>query len=142
MRLGWLVRIMEKINAFQKVVTHIKVLDEFHNKQLIHLLLLSFLRYLVFVLQYMLLLHIMQVEVPPILCFWLMSVFYLVMAMAPTFGFIELPVRISASWFIFKFTGNELGVGTAALSIWLINLVIPAIIGSLLILSIKILKIK
>jgi hypothetical protein len=63
------------------------------------------------------------------------------MAIAPTFGFIELPVRARASWEILRYYSvNELGIGAAALGIWLINLVIPAIIGSLLILSIKIVK--
>jgi hypothetical protein len=141
LRIGWLVRMMEKVNAFQKITKHISVLDEFDNKQLLNILLLSFIRYLVFVLQYILLMYVMHVGVGGWISFWLMSVFYLIMAIAPTFGFIELPVRAKASWEIFKwYTGNELGVGAAALGIWLINLVIPAIIGSLLILSVKIVK--
>jgi hypothetical protein len=83
----------------------------------------------------------MQVNVPIGLSFWLMTVFYLVMAVAPSIGFVELPVRISASWFIFNvYTTNQLGVGTASLGIWMINLVVPAVIGSLLIFSIKIVK--
>ncbi|UEG50423.1 flippase-like domain-containing protein [Ferruginibacter lapsinanis] len=143
LRLGWLVRMMEKVPALQKVVRHISVLDEFSDKQLFTILLLSFVRFLVFVLQYVLLLQVMHVGIGGWLCFWLMTVFYLVMAVAPTLGFVELPVRAKASWEILKFyTGNELGVGAAALGIWLINLVVPAIIGSLLILSIKILKEK
>lgn len=141
LRLGWLVRLMEKLPTLNKIVQHIRVLDEFDNKQLVQILVLSFVRYLVFVLQYVLLLQVMNVEVAPWLCFCLMTVFYMVMALAPTFGFIELPMRVSASWTIFKvYSTNELGVSTAALGIWLINLVIPAIIGSLLILSIKIVK--
>ena len=141
LRLGWLVRMMEKLPSLNKIVTHIKVLDEFNNKNLIQILWLSCIRYVVFVLQFILLLQVMEVDVPLVLCFWLMSVFYLVMAVAPTIGFIDLPLRVSASWAIFKlYTPNELGVGTASLGIWLINLVIPAIIGSLLILSVKILK--
>jgi hypothetical protein len=140
-RLGWLVRMIEKVPAFQKIVQHIVVLDEFDNKQLLRVLFLSFIRYLVFVLQYILLLKLMKIDLSWMLCFWLMTVFYLIMAIAPTFGFIELPVRVSASWFIFKvFTTNELGIGTAALGIWIINLVLPAIIGSLLILNVKIVK--
>ena len=143
LRLGWLVRTMEKLPSLQKVVNHIKVLDEFSERNLVHILLLSFVRYLVFVLQYILLLQVMGVYIPVFLCFWLMSVFYLVMAVAPTIGFIDLPVRVSASWVIFKwYTDNELGVSTASLGIWIINLVVPAIIGSLLILNIKILKEK
>ncbi len=141
LRIGWLVRMMERLPALQKVVNHIRVLDEFDNKHLVQILFLSFVRYLVFVFQYILLLQVMQIDISIVLSFWLMTVFYLVMAIAPSIGFIELPVRVSASWVIFKlYTSNELGVGTASLSIWLINLVIPAVIGSLLILSIKIVK--
>ncbi|MEP7109970.1 MAG: lysylphosphatidylglycerol synthase transmembrane domain-containing protein [Ferruginibacter sp.] len=143
LRLGWLVRMMERLPSMQKVVIHIKVLDEFKNKDLLQILFLSFVRYLVFVLQYVLMLQVTQIEISVWVCFWLMTVFYLVMAVAPSIGFIELPVRVSVAWIIFKlFTTNELGVGTASLGIWLINLVIPAIIGSLLILSIKIVKEK
>jgi len=124
-------------------VNHIRVLDEFDDRNLLQILYLSFVRYLVFVLQYVLLLQVMQIELPVFLCFWLITVFYLVMAVAPTIGFIDLPIRVSASWAIFKvFTTNELGVGTASLGIWLINLVLPAILGSLLILSVKIVKEK
>lgn len=143
LRLGWLVRMMEKLPSLQKIVNHIRVLDEFENRHLLQILILSFIRYLVFILQYLLMLQVMQIEIAPGICFWLMTVFYLVMAVAPSIGFIELPVRVSASWVIFKlYTSNELGVGTASLGIWLINLVLPAIIGSLLILSIKIVKEK
>ncbi|MBL0357592.1 MAG: flippase-like domain-containing protein [Chitinophagaceae bacterium] len=143
LRIGWLVRMMEKVPALQKVVTHIRVLDEFDNIQLIRVFALSLGRYVVFVLQYILLLQVMQVELDVVLSFWLITVFYLIMAVAPTIGFVELPIRVSACWALMKFyTHNELGVGTAALGIWLINLVLPAIIGSLLILSIKIVKDK
>ena len=63
------------------------------------------------------------------------------MAVAPTIGFLELPVRAKASMELMKmYSTNTLGIETAALAIWLINLVIPALIGSILILGIKIKK--
>jgi len=61
--------------------------------------------------------------------------------MAPTIGFTELPVRATASVELFKlYSSNIVGIQAAALGIWIINLVIPAIIGSLLIFGIKITK--
>jgi hypothetical protein len=142
-RLGWLVRLMEKVPAFNKVVKHITVLDEFEGRQLVQILALSFLRYIVFVLQYVLLLQVMNVGIDALLSFWLITVFYLVMAVAPTIGFLELPVRAKASMELMQlYSTNTLGIGTAALGIWIINLVIPALIGSLLILGIKIVKVK
>ncbi len=142
-RLGWLVRLLEKLPALNKVVKHIAVLDEFNSRQLLQLMGLSLLRYIVFVLQYMLLLHIMQVDINWGVSFWLITVFYLVMAVAPTIGFLELPIRVKASLQLMQlYSANTLGIQTAALAIWLINLVLPAIIGSILILGIKIVKDK
>ncbi|MEJ0103260.1 MAG: hypothetical protein WDO19_12180 [Bacteroidota bacterium] len=37
-------------------------------------------------------------------------------------------------------TTNELGIGLTTVSVWFINLIIPALIGSLLILGIKIFR--
>ncbi len=143
LRIGWLVRMMEKLPALQKVVRHIRVLDEFNNVQLFRVFTLSLGRYFVFIIQYLLLLHVMQVELDPLAGFWLIAVFYLLMAVAPTIGFTELPLRVTACWALLKyFTPNELGVSAAALGIWLINLVVPAVIGSLLILGVKIVQEK
>ncbi len=142
-RLGWLVRLLEKLPALNKAVKHIAVLDEFNTSQLVQLLALSLLRYGVFVLQYVLLLQVMQVQISFGLCFWLITVFYLVMAVAPTIGFLELPIRVKASLQLMQlYSANTLGIQTAALAIWLINLVVPAVMGSILILGIKIVKDK
>jgi len=85
----------------------------------------------------------MHAEIPTAACFWLITVFYLILAMAPTIGLLELPVRAKASVVVMSlYSTNTLGIETAALGIWLINLVVPALIGSLLILGIKIMKEK
>ena len=91
--------------------------------------------------QYLLLLNVMGIDINSQVSFWLLTVFYLIMAMAPTIGFAELPVRATASVELFKlFTPNIVGIQAAALGIWLINLVLPAVIGSVLILGVKITK--
>lgn len=141
LRIKWIVAVMERIRGLKIFVKHIKILDVFSGKQLLRILFLSFSRYMVFILQYVLLLNVLDVNVSMILCFWLLTIFYLVMAVAPTIGFIELPVRAAASVELFKmYSSNILGIQAAALGIWLINLVIPAILGSLLIFGIKIMK--
>ena len=143
LRLNWIVRLIEKVPVLLNCIKHISVLQEFNNMQLIQILSLSCLRYLVFVLQYVLLLQVIQVQIAGLLAFMLVTIFYLFMAIVPTFGFIELPLRIGASWEILKlYTTNEIGVGSVALGIWIINLVIPALIGSILILSNKIVREK
>ena len=83
-------------------------------------------------------LRLMNIELGVVSCFWLLSVFYLIMAIVPTIGIVELPVRGVASGLIFGlFSTNTLGIQVAAFGIWLINIVAPAVIGSLFILSQK-----
>ena len=143
LRVGLLVRLLNKIKSLRKIAAHIVLLDTFSGKQLLRILFLSFLRYMVFILQFILLLQIMQVQISFFTCFRLLTVFYLVMAIAPTIGFTELPMRAAASLEILQiYSNNLIGIQAASLGIWIINLVIPAIIGSLLIFGIKILKDK
>ena len=65
------------------------------------------------------------------------------MALAPTIGFTELPIRAAASVELLNlFSSNVIGIQAASLGIWLINLVVPAVAGSILIFGIKIMKEK
>ena len=135
------VKQLAKITALHKFVIHLTLLNSFSRKQLLRILFLSFLRYMVFILQYVVLLHVMQVEINFLTCFRLLTVFYLIIAMAPTIGFTELPLRAAAGVQVLQLYSNNLvGIQAASLGIWIINLVLPAIAGSLLILGIKILK--
>jgi hypothetical protein len=140
-RVHFLVKGLSNISFLQKFISYIKVLDEFSGKQLLRILFLSFFRYMVFILQYLLMLKVMDVGITYTVSFLLLSVFYLVMAVVPTIGFAELPLRAKASVLIFElFSINIVGIQAAAFGIWMINLVLPAILGSLLIFGIKIMK--
>lgn len=143
LRVGLLVRLLKNIKWLKNILAHIVLLNTFSRKQLLRILFLSFLRYMVFILQFIILLQIMQVQISFFTCFRSLTIFYLVMAVAPTIGFTELPLRAAASLEILQiYSNNLIGIQAASLGIWIINLVIPAIIGSLLIFGIKILKDK
>ena len=143
LRAGLIVKLLGRIKRLNKFVDHILLLKTFSRKQLLRILSLSFFRYMVFILQYILLLKVMHVDMGFVMCFWLLTIFYLIMAMAPTIGFTELPVRAAAIVEILQpFSSNLLGMQAAALGIWLINLVVPAVVGSILFLGIKIMKEK
>jgi hypothetical protein len=142
-RVSLLVKLLGRVPSLHKFVSHIVLLNTFSRKQLLRILFLSFLRYTVFILQYILLLQSMQVQISFFTCFWLITVFYLLMAMAPTIGFTELPLRASASLALLQlYSNNAIGIQAASLGIFFINLVLPAVVGGLLIMGLKILKEK
>jgi Lysylphosphatidylglycerol synthase TM region len=143
LRVSVIVKILSSIPSFAKFVSHITLLNTFSRKQLLRILFLSFIRYTVFILQYILLLQALQVQISFFTCYWLITVFYLLMALAPTIGFTELPIRASASVALLQvYSNNTIGIQAASLGIFIINLVVPAVIGSILIFGIKILKEK
>jgi hypothetical protein len=70
--------------------------------------------------------------------FWGVSVSFLVMAIIPAIAIVELAQRGKIlTTVIGIFSTNVLGIGLATVCIWFINLILPAIAGSILIFSIK-----
>lgn len=140
-RLSWLVRLLETVPALRKVKPYISVLDHYKTRLLLRMLVLSAIRFVVFVTQYLLMFRLLSVEVPWWQGFWAVSVLMLILAVIPTITITEFVVRGEAAIALLGlFNNNSIGVGTASFVIWIINLIIPALLGSLLILGIKIIK--
>ncbi len=142
-RLSWLIKGVEKLPGLSKFVLYISVLEQMNVTILLRVLSLSFVRFMVFVIQYNLLLQVMHVEVGWWQGFWAISVLFLLLAIWPTIALLELGLRWEYSLVLFKlFSHNTVGIYATATGIWLINLVIPAIAGSLFLLGIRIFKLK
>lgn len=140
-RLSWLTKIMEKIPPFNKYSHYISVLESFHAKELLRLLSLSFFRFIIFVIQYILLLQALKVEIGWVEGFWIISILFLVMAIVPSFAIADLGIRGRFSTELLSlYSANTIGIIGTTFGIWFINLFIPAIAGCVLILSIKIFK--
>jgi hypothetical protein len=131
-----------KIPGARKYSAYIKVLENFDPATLRRIFFLSFGRYIVFVVQYSLVFPVFGVEVGLWQGIGGMSVVFLVMAIVPTLTFLtELGLRWEASIQVLEiYSSNMVGIFATSFAIWLINLIIPAMIGSLLIVSIKFAK--
>jgi hypothetical protein len=142
-KLSALIELIEKIPVIAKYRYFIEKLEEFHWKELLRILSLSFGRYFVFLIQYILLLDVFNVNV-----FWLdaaalVGVLFLVLAIVPTIAFAEMGVRGKVSLLLFGLiSNNTVGIIATAGGIWLINLILPAIGGTLFILGLRLFKKK
>ena len=125
----------------QKFIFLIEGLQAFHRSLLIRVLLISALRYLVFLVQYLLVFYLFDVDVPPATVFGVMALVFLVLAVVPSIALLEVGVRGEASIRLMGlFSANVLGIGFASITIWFLNLVLPALVGSLLLLNLRIFK--
>ena len=118
------------------------VLETFDAKILLRLLSISFFRYAVFVLQYIFMLQLLQVEQNVWTGLWIITVMFWILAIIPSFAIADLGIRKKKKKTLFSYSSNTIGILTATFGIWFVNLFIPALIGSLLILGIKIKKEK
>ena len=131
----------EKIPFVYKHRLFIDSLKEFDKGLLLRVLLLAFCRYTVFIAQYVLMFYLFNVMMPLKEVIWSVSILFLLIAIVPTIPIAELGVRGEISIKVFGiFSSNTLGIVSAAGFIWLINLIIPALVGSLFVLSLRIFK--
>ena len=138
-KLPWLVSRIDRLPGVKEYSWIIEALEDFNATLLMQLLSLSAVRFFVFIVQYYLLFRLFDVDVSLGQCWSAVSVSFLVMAVIPTIAlFTDLGLRGKVSLKLLGlFSENSLGIGLTAVSIWFINLVIPALAGSLLILGIK-----
>jgi hypothetical protein len=121
----------------------VEALHSFHSRLLTRILLLSVLRYAVFIVQYLFLYHLFGVYTALPVAAAVVSVVFLAMAVVPSIALIELGMRGQISLAIMGiFSANSLGIGLTSITIWFVNLIVPAIIGSLLMLRLKVFRKK
>jgi uncharacterized membrane protein YbhN (UPF0104 family) len=137
-RLPWLIKWVDRLPGNKRFAYLLRALEDFSASLLLRLLSLSLLRFVVFIIQYYLLFRLFNVDIGWWQVFWTVSVSFLVMAVIPTIAIAELAQRGKVvTTIVGLYSANGLGMTFATAGIWFINLIVPAIAGSLLILSIK-----
>jgi hypothetical protein len=139
--LGFVEKLLEQWFRKSRYLYLVEAIRAFGMQRLSWLLLLSGGRYLVFILQYILAFRLFNVDISVLNIVCVMTLVFAALAIIPSIVLLELGIRGQVSLkLVGLFTANSLGVLFTSLTIWFINLVIPALAGSLLILSIKVFK--
>lgn len=93
----------------------------------------SMVRYIIWGIQLALTLHFCGIEMSLVEYMIAIPFYYMVIAIFPSFPVINIAIRGSWSLIIFGvFSQNTAGIALAVLLIWLINTVLPMLIGSIL----------
>lgn len=130
-----------RIRWFRRLRSHILLMGGFPVPVLRKVLVFSVLRYLVFSAQYLILLGAMGVGMLWWQGFLMIFLIYMVLAVIPTVAIAELGIRGEVGLYCLGLlSANKIGIIAGTVGIWLINLVIPAVVGSLLLLGIKVLS--
>ncbi|MCE2786753.1 MAG: lysylphosphatidylglycerol synthase domain-containing protein [Bacteroidota bacterium] len=124
------IKYLSRLSFNQKIVDYLSVFSHYKRSELMQVLMLSFLRYSIFVCQYYLLLYFYGVAVKPDQAFVCIIATLCVQSFVPSFILVELGMRgASALWFFGMYTGNVTGILLSAYTLWIINLMIPGLLG-------------
>jgi uncharacterized membrane protein YbhN (UPF0104 family) len=135
-----------KGKLLKRVSSYIHVLSAYTLRELLLILLLSFLRFMIFSLQMYILLRLFDIDIDFLPGMMVIAVTFFVMTMIPTIAITELGIRGSVALFLIGiYFGNpmempaeiNLGIVAASSALWLINLAIPALTGTVFVFNLK-----
>lgn len=132
-----------KLKKFRK---HLAVFSDFRIRDMAFVILLSFLRYIIFTCQFLILLRLFSVPMPIFDAVIITSIVFFILSIVPTITFTELGIRDSASVYFFGLYFSHaglmtdsvmIGVLSASTLLWIINLAAPAVIGTIFVFRLK-----
>ena len=133
--------IYKKQNTFLLFKKYIDLIKIHSKKELNSVFYLSFYRYVVFSIQYYLTLRVFGINGGMMILFSLIALTFFVTSVIPTFALTEITVRASVAIYFFgTISSSNSFILAASLFLWIINLAIPALIGSTFIWKLKFLK--
>lgn len=108
------------------------------HKTLVNVFFITLIRYLVYVNQYVLIAYFFSIDVNYLFLFSSVSAMLLTQTLGPSFPLIDLGLRGGVLLLLLEnFTDNQLSILLVILIIWVLNLVIPAIVGYFYLLKVK-----
>ncbi|WP_187696329.1 lysylphosphatidylglycerol synthase domain-containing protein [Xanthovirga aplysinae] len=128
------------IARFKFLSPYVDRYSQFDSKAVFEAFLFSSLRYLVFAIQFMWVLTMMEVDLQPAILFAGVTFVYLVKSLLPAFNFLsDLGIREFSALYFFSFYQVDLAsVLLASLILWFFNIMIPSLVGVFYVFKMKI----
>ncbi|WP_426669541.1 hypothetical protein ACPPVU_25415 [Mucilaginibacter sp. McL0603] len=134
----WLVTLLNKIRFLKKYHRFFDIIGRYGFHELLNIMWFCLARFFVFSFQYYLVIHLLMPQIPVFQMMMMVFILFFIQSALPSLDLIDVGVRsMTASAFFVYITDQKLAVIAAVSSIWLINLIIPAILGSVFVLKLK-----
>ena len=130
--------LLARIKFLNKYEKYNSVFSFYSAEELAKVLLFSVARYAVFTTQFFILLHVFGVVINYTDALVLIMTMLFVISVIPTIAITEIGVRGSVALFLFGLiSSNTVGILSATFVMWIINLLLPALIGTAFIFTLK-----
>lgn len=135
------VNVFRKAKFLRRIYPYTTVLGDYSGKDLTRLLTMAFLRYAVYTAQYLILLNVFGAGLSVMTGAAAIGVIFLAQTVVPSFAIADLLTRLPVAALILSKCDVSLQISLAATtSIWILNLIVPAIAGYVFIIRFNIFK--
>ena len=130
--------LLSKFKLLRKFSKYNEVFSFYNSSELLEVLLYSFARYIVFTTQFFILLHVFGVNISYEHSIILTTTMLFIISVIPTIAITEIGIRGSVAILLFGLVSeNTVGILSATFVMWVINLLLPALIGTVFIFTLK-----
>jgi hypothetical protein len=134
----WLVSLLNSISFLKKYHRFFNIMGRYKTTELLNIMWFCLARFFVFSFQYYLVIHLLMPEISLFPMMMMVFILFFIQSALPSLDLLDVGVRsMTASTFFVYITDQKIAVIAAVSSIWLINLIIPAILGSVFVLKLK-----
>ena len=134
----WLVSLLNRIKFLKKFHRFFDIMGKYNAAELLSIMWFCIARFFVFTFQYYLVIHLLIPQLPVLQITLLMFVFFFIQSAIPSLDILDIGVRGLTAGILFKYvTDQSVAVGVAVSLIYIINLIIPAILGSVFVFKLK-----
>jgi hypothetical protein len=136
--IGWLVTLLNRISFLKKYHRFFDVMAKYHTSELLNIMWFCLTRFFVFSFQYYLVIHLLLPDMPVFPMMMMVFILFFIQSALPSLDLLDVGVRsMTATAFFTYITDQNIAVMAAVSSIWFINLILPAILGSVFVLKLR-----
>ncbi|WP_419801934.1 hypothetical protein [Mucilaginibacter sp.] len=137
-RIRWLVFLLDKIKFLKKYHRFFGIMARYSFAQLVSIMLISLTRFIVFSSQYYILIHVLLPDLKLVAVMLMVFNLFFIQSAIPSLDLLDVGVRNFIATYLFGFiTTQSVAIMACVSCIWLINLIIPAILGSVFVLKLN-----
>lgn len=132
----WIDSLVGKFKFLKRIKPFFSILEEFSMTELCKVLMLSFARFLIFTSQYIILMKIILPSLPFVPMVLMVFILFFVQSALPSLDLFDFSVRSFVASNLYSYiTDQEIAVMAIVSCIWFVNLILPAILGSVFVLK-------
>jgi len=134
----WMVSLLNSIKFLKKFHRFFDIMGKYRAAELLSIMWFCLARFFVFTFQYYLVIHLLIPEIPLFEMALVMFVFFFIQSALPSLDVLDIGVRSLTATTLFGYITNQsIAVVVSVSLIYIINLIIPAILGSVFVFKLK-----